>query len=129
MKLLIGDPGKPDGWIPPPKVLNLQSAMENDQVSQLFESGQPSYCDLSQTRLYNLTSDPYERINLAKQYPQMVEDLSERLSKYIKTMIAPDVAHEILAGNPNRNGGFFGPGWCQSEPRTSDVQPKLHLLN
>ena len=23
MKLLLGDPGKPDGWIPPPKVLDL----------------------------------------------------------------------------------------------------------
>lgn len=109
MKLLVGDPGKPDGWIPPPKVMNLPAEQIKDMQSHFF-----AFEDT--IRLFNLTSDPYEKVNLALTYPSIVTDLKARLSKYSKTMIKPDIGAEIQAGNPNNFGGFFTSGWCKAEP-------------
>ena len=69
---------------------------------------------LDSIRLFNLTSDPYENVNLALKYPSIVTDLKARLSKYFKTMIKPDIATEVQAGNPNNFGGFFNTGWCKA---------------
>ena len=66
--------------------------------------------------LYNLTSDPYEMNDISKEYPATVGSLKNRLSDYVKSMITPNIAEEILAGSPHLNGGVFGPGWCQSRP-------------
>ena len=66
--------------------------------------------------LYNLTSDPYEMNDISKEYPATVGSLKNRLFDYVKSMITPDIADEVLAGNPYLNGGVFGPGWCKSRP-------------
>ena len=107
MKLLVGDPGKPDGWIPPPKVMNLSAEQIKDLQSHFFAFEES-------VRLFNLTNDPYEKENLALTYPSIVADLKARLSKYFKTMIKPDIADEVQAGNPNNFGGFFTTGWCKA---------------
>ena len=86
MKLLIGNPDNPHG-------------KANGTV-----------------HLYNLTSDPNEMNDISKEYPETVGSLKNRLFQYVKNMIAPDIADEILAGNPHLNGGVFGPGWCKSRP-------------
>ena len=73
-------------------------------------------CQEVQTRLFNLTEDPFEKNNLAQNMPEMVQILSHRLEKYFASMIPPDNAPEIIDGNPNRHGGFLSPGWCRAEP-------------
>ena len=60
------------------------------------------YSEPIKTRLYNLTADPFEKNNLANQMVDVVESLKNRLKKYFKTMIPPDIAPEIIDGNPNR---------------------------
>ena len=114
MKLLLGNPGKPDGWIPPPQVID----SSEHEFEKLFKGyiSPDSVCTEVQTRLFNLTEDPFEKNNLAQDMPKMVQVLSNRLEKYFASMIPPDNAPEIIDGNPNRNGGFLSPGWCRAEP-------------
>ena len=114
MKLLLGNPGKPDGWIPPPQVID-SSEQEFEDFFQGYISLE-STCQEVQTRLFNLTEDPFEKNNLAQEMPQMVQVLSHRLEKYFASMIPPDNAPEIIDGNPNRHGGYLSPGWCRAEP-------------
>ena len=104
MKLLVGNPGPPDG--------QTEDSFEfMDLTNQKTNNFENDF-----VRLYNLTSDPYENENLAISHPDVVDDLMGRLSKYVESMIAPQKTDEIAAGNPNENGGFYGPGWCQSLP-------------
>ena len=119
MKLLIGNPGKPDGWTPPPKVMDVsKDDRKIYEFTELFKTTlEVGTCEAKLVRLFNLTNDPFEKDNIAYKNPNIVEELTQRLSKYVKTMITPDLAPETKKGNPNRFGGFFGPGWCQSEPQ------------
>ncbi len=121
MKLLVGNPGNIDGWIPPPKVVNVPV----DQINDIFgeTADQKSYnadmdnlCNDIPIRLFNLTADPYETNNIAGDNPDVVKELAERLEQFRKTMVPPDITKDVKEGNPNLHGGFFGPGWCQSEP-------------
>ena len=59
----------------------------------------------------------FKKDNIANENPEVVNDLMQRLSKYFKSMIPIDVTPEVKEGNPNRFGGFWGPGWCQAEPK------------
>lgn len=63
-------------------------------------------------RLYNLTQDPYEKVNLAGDNPYLVKNLLEKLEKYKMSMISPNIAKEIPQGNPKNFHGFYQPGWC-----------------
>jgi hypothetical protein len=131
MKLLLGDPGKPDGWIPPAQVVDIDA----DSVLALFDSHDMPEGDLlcssdlhfyGHVRLFNLTIDPYEKKNIASENKDIVKGIFARLAKYLKTMIKPDIAPEEKAGNPNENGGFFGPGWCAAEPATVDNEIQFY---
>merc|ERR1712168_1473836 len=106
MKLLLGNPGKMDGWYPPPQVMEI--GKDDYEIQQLIESKTESFksfdfsmCEGTPVRLYNLTSDPTEKENIANQNPEVVNDLMQRLSKYFKSMIPIDVTPEIKEGNPN----------------------------
>ena len=127
MKLLLGNPGKIDGWIPPPEVVDLAEPEKefNSIVNHYFSSSQDMFnCKVEpqegeekfKIRLFNLTADPFEKHNLASELPEIVSDLMEKLEKYFNSMIPPDNAAEIIDGNPNRHGGFLGPSWCKAEP-------------
>ena len=67
-------------------------------------------------RLYNLTSDPSERNNIAAGNPGVVAEMRERLRRHEETMIPPNVHAEVAEGNPNRHGGFYATGWCEALP-------------
>ena len=112
MKLLVGDPGagQPSGWVPPPKVTNFLCQQISDMEDHFFPKGK------KYARLFNLTSDPYEKKNLAKKNPDIVKDLKERLAKYFASMIKPNVGRGIEAGHPKNFGRNFTHGWCQAEP-------------
>lgn len=123
MKLLLGNPGSPDGWIPP------------DQVTNFLEEGITPYgcrADIASVdgqddvRLFNISVDPFEKTNLARDHPALVADMMKSLEKYMSTMIPVHDTHEILAGNPNFNGqnGNWGPGWC--DPTIQHRAPAIH---
>ena len=65
-----------------------------------------------QIRLFDLATDPSESANVAAFYPDMVEDILERLRALEETAIPPHVNPNVLRGNPNLSGGFFATGWC-----------------
>lgn len=115
MKLLLGNPGKPDGWIPPPSVVEIMN--ENQEIEALKGLFSPTVCDEMNVQLFNLTADPYEKANLASLFPKIVEDLTLKLKDYGASMIPPDNAPEVEEGNPNQHGGgIYGPGWCTAQP-------------
>ncbi len=127
MKLIRGDAGKPDGWIPPKDVLGLE---DDDDIRRLqnilYHNSVADGCDVdgisaatsgTRVRLFNLTADPTERTNLAAERPEEVRELLSRLARLESTMIPPDVARERDRGNPSHFGGVFQTGWCRAEPR------------
>ena len=67
----------------------------------------------SQVQLFDLAADPTESTNVASEHPDLVAEMLERLEAIEGTAIPPHVNPNILKGNPNLNGGFFGTGWCE----------------
>ncbi len=72
--------------------------------------------------MYNLTADPTEHHDVAKTHPHVVRDLLTRIAKHQERMIAPNVAAEVEAGNPNGHGGVFATGWCAALPRKTEIE-------
>ena len=64
-------------------------------------------------QLFDLAVDPSESTNVASDHPDLVAEMLERLEALEKTAIPPHVSDNVLEGNPNLNGGFFGTGWCE----------------
>ena len=124
-KLIRGDPGRPDGWIHPDMVVNeeLPPPMEYDQEE--IQSNRSS----EQVLLFHLDEDPYEKKNLATEYPAITQYLAGLLDQYQVTfllmllaqlvsskagMVAPDIAPRLDEGNPINFRGVWSPGWCNA---------------
>ena len=119
MKLMVGNPGMPDGRIPPSEVIYVyQTNREIRALNRLFASEDLGW---NSVLLFNLTADPFEKTNVAAQHPKIVEELAQKLKDYEKTMIPPDNTPEIKAGNPNLHGGVYGPGWCTAQPNSMSL--------
>ena len=99
-KLIRGDPGRPDGWIPPDLVV--------DGEERVPHTGHPA----PQLLLFNLDDDPHERTNLASDYPAITAYLGRLLDSYQAGMVAPDVAGLVQEANPVHYGGKWSSGWC-----------------
>jgi len=115
MKLILGDPGKPDGWIPP------------DSFNEKFEDdtnyGNKKMFKINglEVNLFNITADPFEHNNIAEDNPTIVDELMDKLEEYKKTMIPPNVEPETEKGNPKYFNGTYAPGWCESKPKLNIV--------
>ena len=124
-KLIRGDPGRPDGWIHPDMVVNeeVPPPMEYDQEE--IQSNRNS----EQVLLFHLDEDPYEKKNLATEYPAITQYLAGLLDQYQVTfllmllaqlvsskagMVAPDIAPRMDEGNPINFRGVWSPGWCNA---------------
>ena len=66
-KLLVGDPGSPSGWIPPP------------QYDQNINISTVDMFDEKTVLLFDLHKDPCETTDLSKKYPNIVTKLMRRL--------------------------------------------------
>ena len=62
--------------------------------------------------MFDLAIDPNESHNLAPEKPVLVANMRERLRRILTTAIQPLTGDNVLEGNPYRNGGIVGPGWC-----------------
>ena len=82
-KLIRGDPGRPDGWIHPDMVVNeeVPPPMEYDQEE--IQSNRNS----EQVLLFHLDEDPYEKKNLATEYPAITQYLAGLLDQYQVTFL------------------------------------------
>ena len=101
--------------VPPP--------MEYDQEE--IQSNRNS----EQVLLFHLDEDPYEKKNLATEYPAITQYLAGLLDQYQVTfllmllaqlvsskagMVAPDIAPRLDEGNPINFKGVWSPGWCNA---------------
>ena len=101
-----------------------------EAIAELMREESEQFCgeeitlleDFLPVRLYNLTADPSEKINIAKQNEALVAEMRERLRRHEETMIPPNVHAEVAEGNPNRHGGFFATGWCEALPREEEEE-------
>ncbi|CAI5689404.1 arylsulfatase J isoform X2 [Oreochromis niloticus] len=100
-KLLTGVPGYSD-WVPPQTFLNqrLTTRLHNERVP--WDRGKSIW-------LFNITADPYERVDLSQRYPHIVKKMLMRLAQYNKTAVPVCYPTKDLRSNPQYNGGVWGP--------------------
>ena len=114
MKLIMGEPG-PGLIVKPGEYPDNSLSNTTDSVSKMprYKSDiSESYNRLFQIKLFDLASDPSESENVASRHPELVTEMTERLAELDRTALPPFTGPDILAGNPNLNGGIFGTGWC-----------------
>ncbi|XP_067874143.1 arylsulfatase J isoform X1 [Heterodontus francisci] len=110
-KLLTGNPGFSD-WIPPQTFPNFGGKWWNlERV--LWAKGKSVW-------LFNITADPYERVDLSQQYPEVVKKLLLRLAKYNKTAVPVKYPPKDPRCNPNLNGGAWIP-WDNGDEEENNL--------
>ena len=62
--------------------------------------------------LFDLATDPSEKINLIEQEPDIAEDLRLRLEEYIVSLPDDLYPDEDDAGDPDNFDGVWSDGWC-----------------
>ncbi|AWP00594.1 putative arylsulfatase J [Scophthalmus maximus] len=105
-KLLTGVPGYSD-WVPPQTFSNqrLTNRWHNERIR--WDRGKSVW-------LFNITADPYERVDLSLRYPHIVKKMLMRLAHYNKTAVPVRYPAKDLRSNPQYNGGVWGP-WYKDE--------------
>ena len=79
--MIIGHPGKPDGWIPPP------------EYEQDFPSNATDFHFKRGVLLFDLNTDPQEKNDLSHICPSIVRKLKHKL-KY-ETLLCPNTEPEV----------------------------------
>merc|ERR1712226_909808 len=102
-KLIRGDPGRPDGWIPPDHVTEQEEEM-SPEIPQVERE--------HQLLLFHLEDDPCEAMDLAAEYPAITRYLASLLDTYQAGMVTPDLGDLDTGGNPSNFGNMWSTGWC-----------------
>ncbi|KAL0970445.1 hypothetical protein UPYG_G00242040 [Umbra pygmaea] len=118
-KLLTGVPGYSD-WVPPQTFSNLPltNRWHNERIRG--DSGKSVW-------LFNITADPYERVDLSLRYPRIVKKMLMRLAQYNRTAIPVRYPAKDSRSNPNLNGGVWGP-WYKDEKDVNGDDQETNLL-
>ncbi|MGH0164296.1 UNVERIFIED_CONTAM: hypothetical protein FKN15_047077 [Acipenser sinensis] len=111
-KLLTGIPGYSD-WVPPQAFSGLMTnRWHKERV----------YWGLGKSVwLFNITADPYERVDLSRRYPHIVKQLLLKLALYNKTAVPVRYPPKDTRSNPQLNGGVWGPWYKDDEGKSSLV--------
>ncbi|XP_073496043.1 arylsulfatase J [Phyllobates terribilis] len=105
-KLLTGNPGYGD-WVPPQSFSNIGlNRWHNERVSPT--NGKSLW-------LFNITADPFERIDLSEKYPDVVKQLLRRLAQFNKSAVPVRYPPKDPRSNPKLNGGVWGPWYKESK--------------
>lgn len=110
-KLIIGEGGKFDGWIPPTDVS--AGAQGIDEEGKCCSTWHSRIRD-RHLALYNLKDDPLETTDVSYLNPNVTSTLKSLLKKYASQSRQPHLPREDPLGHPSLHGGFFSPGWCQA---------------
>ncbi|XP_077032907.1 arylsulfatase J isoform X2 [Agelaius phoeniceus] len=114
-KLLTGNPGYSD-WVPPQAFSNAgPNRWHNERVS--WSAGKTVW-------LFNITADPYERVDLSAQHPEVVKQLLRRLSQFNKTAVPVRYPPKDPRSNPKLNGGVWGPWFKEDEKKKKSDKSK-----
>lgn len=122
-KLLVGDPGWGE-WTPPPEndtnIIVQESNYISSNTHKMLNDGQERIQHLlhllnandTQLRLYDLTEDPEERVNLAEIMEELVIDMLEFLEQQMSRYVPADYQPCDPAGDPINFDNVWTPGWC-----------------
>uniref|UniRef100_A0A3Q2XKH3 Arylsulfatase family member J n=1 Tax=Hippocampus comes TaxID=109280 RepID=A0A3Q2XKH3_HIPCM len=105
-KLLTGVPGYSD-WVPPQTFNTQRLTLRWHSERVRWDRGKSLW-------LFNITSDPYERVDLSQRYPHVVKKMLMRLVQYNKTAVRVHYPAKDLRSNPQYNDGVWGP-WYKDE--------------
>uniref|UniRef100_H2ZZ33 Arylsulfatase family member J n=1 Tax=Latimeria chalumnae TaxID=7897 RepID=H2ZZ33_LATCH len=107
-KLLTGNQGSSD-WVPPQSFsTTVMSRWHNERIS--WDKGKSIW-------LFNITADPYERVDLSGKYPEVVKRLLLKLAHYNKTAVPVRYPPKDPRSNPRLNGGVWGPWYKEAEEK------------
>jgi len=65
-----------------------------------------------ETFLYDLEADPYEKTDISKENPQLVDQLKDLVMKHYEDLLPRFAPPDSVAGAPRNWGGVYSPGWC-----------------
>ena len=65
-----------------------------------------------QKMLFNLREDPEERFDISADNPDILENLKARAVEHFLNLQPQFTPDDTQKGNPQRWGGYWGPGWC-----------------
>ncbi|XP_045159647.1 arylsulfatase J-like [Mercenaria mercenaria] len=65
--------------------------------------------DLDNVCLFNIESDPFEQKDLSEQFPQIVENMLQRLEEYDKGSVSCQIPRVDSRANPAYHDGFWQP--------------------
>ena len=118
-KLLTGVPGYSD-WVPPQTFSNLllTNRWHNERVR--WDRGKSVW-------LFNITADPYERVDLSLRHPHIVKKMLMRLAQYNRTAVPVRYPAKDSRSNPLYNGGVWGP-WYKEERKDEEEEREVNLL-
>ena len=104
-KLLTGIQGD-DRWVIPPEFNNQfkDHKLDNDENDPRFQMYDPK-----PIQLFNIKYDPYERVEVSALYPEIVNRLLVKLSRYNATAVPLLNAPPDPNSNPDLHGGFWQP--------------------
>ncbi|XP_070774967.1 arylsulfatase I-like isoform X2 [Enoplosus armatus] len=117
-KLLTGDPGHGD-WVPPQVLPTLPGPWWNLERAALTLHKSSTHKNVW---LFNITADPCERLDLADQRPDVVQQLMARLAYYNQTAVPVYFPPDDPRANPSRHSGAWVP-WVDEE---EDEEGKYH---
>ncbi|XP_061879098.1 arylsulfatase I-like [Entelurus aequoreus] len=109
-KLLTGDPGHGE-WVPPQVLPTLPGRWWN------LERAFSAFYKTSKHKniwLFNISADPYEREDLAKQRPDVVQQLLSRLAFYNRTAVPVYFPPDDPGADPGLRGGAWAP-WVEDD--------------
>uniref|UniRef100_A0A8C6L009 Arylsulfatase family, member J n=1 Tax=Nothobranchius furzeri TaxID=105023 RepID=A0A8C6L009_NOTFU len=78
--------------------------------------------------LFNITADPYERVDVSQHYPHIVKKMLMRLAQYNKTAVPVRYPAKDLRSNPQYNSGVWGP-WYKDEKEQEEEQYNNFFTN
>ncbi|XP_028838684.1 arylsulfatase J [Denticeps clupeoides] len=115
-KLLTGAPGYSD-WVPPQTFSNvlLADRWHNERIR--WDRGKSLW-------LFNITADPYERVDLSRRYPHIVKKMLMRLARYNQTAVPVRYPAKDYRSNPQYNGGVWGP-WFREKEEEEEMEDNL----
>uniref|UniRef100_A0A7N8WMI7 Arylsulfatase I-like n=2 Tax=Mastacembelus armatus TaxID=205130 RepID=A0A7N8WMI7_9TELE len=119
LKLLTGNVGDGD-WIPP----------------QALPGGSEQWQKLEKQRtelrksvwLFNVTSDPYERSDLAETHPEVVKHLLTRLAEYNQTAVMARNPPDDPMADPELHGGVWSPWLGLEEDNVEEDSRKERMM-
>ena len=109
-KLLTGRQGD-DRWIMPPESQNGQFSGDQIGLNETADEYDPRYqrYGTKSVQLFNIKYDPYEKIEVSDLYPDVVDQLLAKLSKYNATAIPVSYPRFDFNADPSKHGGYWQP--------------------